>query len=52
MVDFVYNGNKYRLVKDRKLFSCYNVLFAGYVYIDFRQYKKYIGSNDTFLVEV
>ena len=52
MLDFEYNGTNYRLVKNKALFNCYNVLFAGYMYIESRRYKKYVSANNVcYLVE-
>lgn len=53
MIDIVYNGNKYKLVLNKKLFDCVNVLFAGFLFMDGKQYKKYINCNkNIYLVEV
>lgn len=52
MIDFVYNGNKYKLVKNKNLFACINVLFAGFIFIENIRYKKYLNcNNDCYLVE-
>ena len=45
MIDIVFNGNNYKLVKNKKLFNCYNVLFMGYIFIDSIRYKKYMGAS-------
>lgn len=45
MIDIVFNGNNYKLVKNKKLFNCYNVLFMGYIFIDNTRYKKYMGAS-------
>ena len=53
MIDFIYNGVSYTLVKNKKLFNCYNVLFMGYFYIGNITYKKYQSANKKiYLVEV
>lgn len=52
MIDIVYNGNKYRLVKNRAMFNCINVLFYGVLFIEDKRYKKYINcSGEVYLVE-
>lgn len=52
MIDITINGVNYRLVKNKAMFNCYNVLFYGFIYIDNRRYKKYINCNGNFyLVE-
>lgn len=53
MIDFVFNGVKYKLVKNKNLFNCYNVLFMGYIFIENKRYKKYFGaSKNIYLLEV
>ena len=53
MVDFVYNGNSYKMVVNKNLFAGVNVLFMGYMFIENKRYKKYISANNTcYLVEV
>lgn len=53
MVDFIYNGNTYKMVLNKNLFACVNVLFMGYLFIEGRRYKKYLSANKTcYLVEV
>lgn len=52
MIDIIYNGNKYRLIKNKALFNCVNVLFMGVIFIDNICYKKYINcSGVVYLVE-
>lgn len=52
MIDFVYNGNKYKLVKNQAMFNCINVLYAGTLFIEGKRYKKYINcNNEIYLVE-
>lgn len=52
MIDFIYNGTCYRLVKNKKLFNSVNVLFMGIMFIEHRRYKKYVNSNGLiYLVE-
>lgn len=52
MIDFNYNGMSYKLVKNKAMFNCINVLFAGYMFIEGRRYKKYINCNNQYyLVE-
>jgi len=53
MVDFVYNGNTYKMVLNKNLFYCKNVLFMGILFIENKRYKKYISANNTiYLLEV
>lgn len=53
MIDIIFNGVKYKLVKNKNLFNCYNVLFMGYIFIENRRYKKYIGAGkNIYLLEV
>jgi hypothetical protein len=52
MIDFIYNGNKYKLVKNRALFQAVNVLFMGLLFIENKRYKKYINcAGVVYLVE-
>ena len=52
MIDFIYNGNKYKLVKNKQMFNCINVLFMGLLFIENKRYRKYIGaSGAVYLVE-
>lgn len=52
MIDFIYNGNCYRLVKNKAMFNCINVLFMGLLFIENKRYKKYINcSGVVYLVE-
>ena len=52
MIDFVYNGNSYKLVKNKALFNGVNTLFMGLLYIENKRYKKYMGaSGAVYLVE-
>ena len=52
MIDFIYNGNSYKLVKNQAMFNCVNVLFMGLLYIENKRYKKYVGaSGAVYLVE-
>ena len=53
MIDIEYNGNKYRLILNKNLFNCLNVLFVGFLFIENKRYKKYINCNKTvYLLEV
>ena len=53
MIDFIFNGVKYKLVINKNLFNCYNVLFIGYIFIENKRYKKYFGaSKNIYLLEV
>ncbi len=53
MVDFIYNGNSYKMVLNKNLFACVNVLFMGYLFIEGKRYKKYVSASNTcYLVEV
>lgn len=53
MIVIEYRGNKYKLVLNKALFNCVNVLFMGYIFINGKNYKKYINCNkDIYLVEV
>lgn len=45
MLDIEYNGNKYKLVVNSALFNCMNTLFAGFLFIENKRYKKYINYN-------
>ena len=52
MIDFVYNGNTYKMVMNKRLFNCVNVLFMGYLFIEGKRYKKYISASKTcYIVE-
>lgn len=52
MIDYFYNGDYYKMVVNKKLFACVNVLFMGVVFIEDRRYKKYVSANNTlYLVE-
>lgn len=52
MIDILIDGVKYRLVKNKRLFACVNVLFYGYMFIEHKRYKKYLNCNGNFyLVE-
>ena len=52
MIDFIYNGNSYRLVKNKAMFNCINVLYMGILFIENKRYKKYINcSGVVYLVE-
>ena len=52
MIDYVYNGNTYKMVLNKNLFACVNVLFMGFMFIEGRRYKKYLSANKTcYLVE-
>lgn len=52
MIDVIINGESYRLVKNKAMFNCYNVLFYGFCYYNNRRYKKYINCEGRFyLVE-
>lgn len=53
MVDIEYKGNNYRLILNKNLFNCLNVLFVGYLFIENKRYKKYINCNKIiYLLEV
>ena len=53
MVDFIYNGHIYKMVINKNMFKCVNVLFMGYLFIENKRYKKYISASKTcYLVEV
>lgn len=53
MVDVVYNGQTYKMVLNKRLFQVMNVLFAGYIFLNGRQFKKYINcNNQIYIVEV
>ena len=52
MIDVIINGEKYKLVKNKKLFACVNVLFYGFTYYENKRYKKYVNcSGNFYLVE-
>ena len=52
MIDFVYNGNTYKMVMNKAMFNCINVLFMGYLFIEGKRYKKYISASKTcYIVE-
>lgn len=52
MLDIIYNGNKYKLIKNKSLFNCVNVLFMGFMFIENVRYKKYVSaSNTVYLIE-
>lgn len=52
MIDFIYNGDSYKLVKNQAMFNCVNVLFMGLLYVENKRYKKYIGASGVvYLVE-
>lgn len=48
MIDFFYDGVNYRLVKNKALFNCVNVLFMGIIFIEHKRYKKYINCEGKF----
>lgn len=50
MIDITYNGNTYKLIKDRTLLDRVNVLFAGYIFLDGRRFKKYINCDNRVLI--
>lgn len=53
MIDIEYRGNSYRLILNKNLFNCLNVLFVGYLFIENKRYKKYINCNKIiYLLEV
>ena len=53
MVDITIDGIQYKIVLNKNLFNCYNVLFMGYIFIENKRYKKYIGANkNIYLLEV
>jgi hypothetical protein len=52
MIDYFYNGDNYKMVVNKKLFACINVLFMGVVFIEGRRFKKYVSASNTlYLVE-
>lgn len=52
MFDIIYNGNSYKLIKNKSLFNCINVLFMGFIFIDNVRYKKYLSANNIcYLIE-
>ena len=52
MIDYFYNGDSYKMVVNKKLFACINVLFMGVIFIEGRRYKKYVSASNTlYLVE-
>ena len=52
MIDITYNGNKYKLVKNRAMFNCCNVLFMGVMFMENKRYKKYVNCNgEIYLLE-
>lgn len=52
MIDVIINGESYRLVKNKNMFACVNVLFYGYTYFENKRYKKYVNAEGRFyLVE-
>ena len=52
MIDIIINGNNYRLVKNKNMFACVNVLFYGFMFYENRRYKKYLNCEGIFyLVE-
>lgn len=53
MVDVTYNGITYKMVLNKSVFQTINVLFAGYIFLNGKQFKKYINcNNQVYLVEV
>lgn len=52
MIDYFYNGDSYKMVLNKKLFACINVLFMGVIFIEGRRFKKYVSASNTlYLVE-
>lgn len=52
MINIIIDNIEYKLVKNKAMFNCYNVLFYGYTYIENKRYKKYVNCNGNFyLVE-
>lgn len=52
MVDITYNGTVYKLVLNIDVFNCINTLFAGYLFIAGKKYRKYMNCNkQIYLVE-
>ena len=53
MLDIEYKGINYRLILNKNLFNCLNVLFVGYLFIGNKRYKKFINCNKImYLLEV
>lgn len=53
MVDVTYNGITYKMVLNKNVFQAINVLFAGYIFLNGKQFKKYVNcNNQVYLVEV
>ena len=52
MIDIILNGNKYKMILNKNLFNCMNVLFMGFIFWENKRYKKYISaSNTVYLIE-
>ena len=47
MIDIIINGNKYKMILNKNLFGCINVLFMGFMFYENKRYKKYISANNT-----
>lgn len=52
MTDIIINGTSYRLVLNKALFNCVNVLYMGILFNEDKRYKKYVNcSGVVYLVE-
>lgn len=52
MLDVIINGNKYKMILNKNLFNCINVLFMGFIFYENKRYKKYVSANRTvYLIE-
>lgn len=40
MIDYIYNGTRYKMILNENLFNCINVLFMGYIFIENKRYKN------------
>lgn len=49
-IPILYNNEKYIIV-DRKTLKLYNLMFAGFVFIDGIRYKKYLSYDRKLLLE-
>ena len=50
-ISILYNNEKYFIV-DRNTLKLYNLMFAGFVFIDGVRYKKYQSYDKKLLLEV
>lgn len=48
MIDIIINGEHCKIVKNKQMFNCYNVLFYGFTYIENKRYKKYLNAEGMF----